>query len=196
MLELPVDLTAEQRRSIVSDFERGRSHLVYVLTCKLSHWHTLPWSICGLVHHDQQRARDQWELICDRTAPGDIANVPNKTVQRLFSEPCLQQAELWTGGSDIMSEECKDFCAVLAPLAYLYTAERAVEGQHAKTKRSTQAAPSHSVTYVSLLLRLPEMRQFLLQEPDFVKDLACASSHCRSYSKAMHALGMWQHPAR
>ena len=71
-----------------------------------------------------------------------------------------------------MSQACSDLSLLLAPLAYMYTAERAVEARHAKIQRATRAAPFHSVTFVSLLLRMPEMRMLLMANPDFVKDLA------------------------
>ena len=160
------------------------------MTCKLAHWYTLPWSSCGLMRHDQQRARKQWDHICGNNKPDHV--IANKTVQRLFSEPYLQKSELWAASEYIMSQACSDMSLLLAPLAYMYTAKRAVEAQHAK-QRATRETPFHSVTCVSLLLRMTKMRMLLMANPDFVKDLALCSSEFQSYNKAMHALGMWYH---
>eukprot|EP00969_Alexandrium_andersonii_P051404 2258406-Alexandrium_andersonii.AAC.1 len=57
------------------------------------------------------------------------------------------------------SQTCAAFRAAVAPLAFVFTAERRVEAQRAKTQRRARGSPFHSAPYMSLELRLPEIRE-------------------------------------
>jgi hypothetical protein len=43
VMSLPADITEQQRRVLVTEFESGRGHLSFYFTLKLSHWTEPPW---------------------------------------------------------------------------------------------------------------------------------------------------------
>ena len=53
---LPADLSDQERLSILTDFERSRSHLAFTFTLKFSHWQSSPWCIFALAHYDPNKA--------------------------------------------------------------------------------------------------------------------------------------------
>ena len=42
---------------LVSDFERGRSHIEAILRLKLDFWQRLPWAMCGMASSDPAEAQ-------------------------------------------------------------------------------------------------------------------------------------------
>ena len=90
----------------------------------------------------------------------------------LMEEPVFSQGEAWYEGEDMLPDNVRDFAAVVLPLANVYTAERPVEAQHAKTNRRASSARFHSVVYMSLELRLLEIRTLMQSKSAYVKRLA------------------------
>ena len=65
-----------------------------------------------------------------------------------------------------------------------FTVERPVEGDHATVHKEIRLAPNHTEALVSLGKRLPEMRSFLLSEPERLPMLA---QHVQSARAPLHA---------
>ena len=51
------DLSDEDAQSIMVEFERGKGHLMAVLTEKLKQWDVMPWQIAALGQKDADKAR-------------------------------------------------------------------------------------------------------------------------------------------
>ena len=60
MKDLPRNLPTLDFRKIITDFERGRTHLLHVIAAKLQYLFVLPCCVIGLAHHDAERARQYW----------------------------------------------------------------------------------------------------------------------------------------
>ena len=58
-------LSHEQRALLTSDFERGRAHLLFLVTLRLGHWGEAPWAVFAAAHADPDIARMAVEL-CQR----------------------------------------------------------------------------------------------------------------------------------
>lgn len=51
-------LTTAEWTGLLSEFNRGKSHLVYIVTLKMAHWQELPWLLCQVGHYDETIARE------------------------------------------------------------------------------------------------------------------------------------------
>ncbi|CAE7467856.1 unnamed protein product, partial [Symbiodinium sp. CCMP2592] len=190
----PPDLPAEERTTVVQDFEMGRSFLTAVLTLKTSHFRSFPWCAAGLAHNDQERAREVWNRIRCLSEEGPEAVRLRKHLPRLFSPDVLQQGDQWCCGADLTS--CPLFAAEVAGLALIPTAERRVESQHARAQKGSKKSPCHSPAYMSLQIRAKDLREAMCGNPkDFVAQLAPCVNQCRSYKKAVPAMRLGLHPA-
>ena len=49
---MPPGLSAQERRSVVEDFETARVHVIISYVVKCTFWEDAPWIVVGLAHHD------------------------------------------------------------------------------------------------------------------------------------------------
>ena len=76
---------AEQEwANLVLDMERGKNHVLYVLTLKLQHWQELPWYLCILAHTDEAVARRGAANILDRFDRGNLGHLHHCLTQAFF----------------------------------------------------------------------------------------------------------------
>ena len=192
MLQMPRDLSADDRYMVVQDFERGRCQLLYTFTLKMTHWSEPPWLLCGIAHHQCDKAIATLEkvLSSDSTHPA----VLELREPMLWSEICTFCSE-----PALMSNRESSMPllrALIAKHCMAFTAERRIEGKHAATQRGVRTAPHHSVPYISLEHRQKEIREAIRKKPEFLSELAGALvNKARSPRLAVKALGLATHPA-
>eukprot|EP00969_Alexandrium_andersonii_P184542 8152808-Alexandrium_andersonii.AAC.1 len=63
LAKLPADLGEQARAQIISDFERGRSHLGFTLSAKLAHWQSPPWCMYAMAHREPHVAAAAYEKV-------------------------------------------------------------------------------------------------------------------------------------
>lgn len=81
-------ISREERHTIVSDFEQGKSHIIFVLVLKTSHFQEPPWLVYGLGHLDDTKA-----MKClDRCLQSACAH---PFAARLLAEPLVEEARAW-----------------------------------------------------------------------------------------------------
>ena len=83
-------LSADQWATYAAEFSKGKSHIVYIITLKTSHWQQLPWALCVLGHYDEEVARSGSRSILRQfaTCPDAGAN------HRLTMSVCSPNANL------------------------------------------------------------------------------------------------------
>ena len=62
-LKLPSDLSKEERKTILTEVESGKNHLMFYFQLKLHYFTKPPWSIFGVGHPDPARALHAAELL-------------------------------------------------------------------------------------------------------------------------------------
>ena len=190
--KLPAQLTDAQRRELLHDYELGRSYLLTVFVLKLSHWQCMPWRAAALAYPEVDRARTIWPEVVYVAEHGTLHE--KESLQVLLEEPVFSEGTLWHEGSDLCAVE--HFMAVVGGLALTPTAERRIEGQHAKTQRASKKAPNHSPAYISVQLRSADMRWRACANPhEFVSTLAPLVHKCRTYKGTARQVLLCRHPA-
>ena len=137
---LPATLTAAQRAACLHEFELGRAHLVFVFVLRLSHWESDDFLIFGCAHHDPVVGK-RWlrrSLVCASD---------QRLYQRLRAGVLYDEANLWLDGEDLT--ELRVLAGFLGELRFAWTAERHIEGEHARVLTHKQELSS-KVVWVEL----------------------------------------------
>ena len=123
LAQLPNDITAESRALFLQDFERGRSHIVFIVNLRLDHWRQAPWCVFGCAHPDTEKSKACIER-CLRL-PAD-----NKLVQELQAPDMREDIQKYLAGEELAQlSTLRNF---LGKLYFCPIAERAIEGEHAQ----------------------------------------------------------------
>lgn len=192
LLDLPPNISEEQRLMIIGDFERGRVQLVTQFTLKLAHYSHPPYCIMGLAHNEPAVRAN-----CLRKLQASLHPHP-RAAQFRESASLMQEAELFLERDCSFPPELTSMPALRA-LAAEYRlalcAERCVEAPHARTKREVARAPSHSEPFTSLAHRMQDLTAYLgLAQAHFqeVSELLLRVRHGRH---ACETLGLGAHPS-
>lgn len=188
LCEMPSDITESDRAELLVEFEKGRAHLVFTMTLKLSHWSEPPWLVFAAAHHK--------------------ASVSRAAVARSLRAQCTHERYLKLQSSEIADEarqyisdaapdvfELPALASYLGELRFAYTAERLVEGSHAMVHRAVMPAPSHSAPYVSFSKRVGEIRAALGDGTEALAAFAQLLHMARSPAKALKQLNLSDHPS-
>lgn len=101
--------------------------------------------------------------------------------------------EVGTGG-DGSGEACKAFQAFRGALRFTWTAERAVEGEHARLHKRGRAAPNHSVRYLSFARRVQELSKHIQADPSVIVRLGELLANHPTALQMVLQLGLERHP--
>ena len=187
VVQLPPDINAGSRRSLLQEFDAARAHLSFYFVVKLSHLNQFPWKILQLSHAD--------ELVAQTALRSALASDhPHPRLQTLRG-PLRQQCLAWLTGADIFSDELVDLCTFVGEMRFIPTSERPIEGQHAKTHKQGLGRPNHSEHYQSYHLRAPELARDLEALPENLKRFAAFAQCARNHRCACRAVGLLNHPA-
>lgn len=119
---LPATLSAQERATCLQEFERARAHLFFVFTLRFRHWQVAPWMVFGCAHHHIETAK-MWVRRC-------LASTSQHAYMLRLRGELRAEAEAWLAGDDL--EELQLLSGFLGELRFALTAERAIEGEHAK----------------------------------------------------------------
>lgn len=194
--KLPPGLDDAQRATIIIDYERGRSHVVFLMTLKLSHWLTPPWCMYALAHHIPSRAAAAYERL--RATPLDAETHP--AVRELLTGQLHGQFETWYAdhgccfslddGADALIEmRCK-----LAEFRLAPSADRMIERLHAESQKSTKRAPHHNESYISMTHRLPFIFAEIDKRPAVLEEFAQDMRRSPRPKGIATDLGLSSHP--
>ena len=103
------------------------------------------------------------------------------------------EAEEFVDGTQV--QELPLFAEFVGVLMFAYSAERIIESQHAEMHRFAAGAPSRSVAYDNLGRRLPEIKERLNSDTNFLQDLGSKLDLARSPRRTVEALGVATHPS-
>ena len=205
------DLSGEQARSLLAEFNHGARGVCAIMTAKLSHFETLPWLLAGLTHVDPQKARcaaaaclakygeamhEQQQLDLDAVI---------KARHHPLTEQCLKQGSIVRadiGRFAVGEIELKDMTAQsleLLPLRFCPCAERVIESKHAGIKSSLKLGArkrTSSATSVSLYSgRLHEFEARMRGEPGLIKSFLDAVERVRSPKEQAAVFQILEHPS-
>ena len=192
-LDLPSTLSANERMSILTDFESARNHILYYFHLKLQYWQEPPWCLFGMAHKSGEVA-----LQCEAKARASSCTHPR--VQRIKQEPLQSQIQVWrsrggTFGPEHEPDDLPELRAFLCELRLASLNSRYVEAEHAKVQVGLRKAPRHSDAYVSLLRRMPGLTKELKANPHILPLLADKLQKVRHGKDAVQVLGLSGHPA-
>ena len=184
---LPAGLEPAQRRSIIQEFDRARTHLSFYFALKLTHLQHMPWKILQMAHFNeviaQMVAREALESTCS-----------HPLVQKLQG-PLRVMCERWLSGQSLFEPGMLELQKFIASLLIVPTSERAVEGQHAKVHRHGLGRPSHTEHFQSYFVRSCEMAQSLESGELSLESFAWYCQAARNHTEACACVGLSGHPA-
>jgi hypothetical protein len=157
-------LSDEQWREVVTDFEHGRAHMQTLLAIKLSAWDRLPWLLCGLAHHDEGVARScaaRAALLFDST-PAAVSHMHHAITSAFLSREApggrapaaslRDDLDKFVGGEALVNLSPRLLSAV-AKLKFIPVVERDMEAKHKDVKHVLASLTRHSAARVSLAIR-------------------------------------------
>ena len=186
LVGLPSDLPLPARTELVLGFESARSHIMFALSLRLGHWQSAPWSLCAVAHH-------RHEVLVAALRAGLECRHPHSFCMA-FQRPGLRAEAVAVVNGNAALSECHELAEYVGTLRMVPTAERRVEGLHARIHKMTIAAPHAKVPYLSFGLRCQEMSAALSEKPALIEDLAKHLEVVRS-SHVLKELDFGAHPA-
>ena len=192
VMNMPPSISQAERLAIISDFENGRSHVMFQMALKMSHWQTFPWASFGASSQDEEKSKQ----ILEQTLASDCAHprvqcVKSELLQEQIAEFMEDPQRLFLSPDPVFLKNLREWFAISRLVSVV---ERRIEGKHAASAKEVKRAPHHSCPYVSLLHRIGEITTAFKQEPDTIKDLAECLLSARSGLAAVKLLNLDQHP--
>ena len=135
MTTLPRDIDAAARASLLDEYQRGKSHLLFVLSMRLQHWRVAPWSIFGCAHLNTRTSKD-----FVRRSLG-LASQHPLVLEFQTGELAEQANHYLAEGSNL--KELPLLSQFFSKLLFCPIAERPVEGDHAQARPASSIIPSH-----------------------------------------------------
>ena len=185
---LPNDITREERAELVDEFDAGRSHLCFYLSLKATALEEFPWKVCALAHTDEETAKDALRECLAFQGPLD------SRLTRLQG-PLRPACDRWLAGDSLSGPGMLDLALLISELRFIPVNERPAEGLHRQTKLYGRNRPNHSVPFMSLKQRMPELKQLLHVKPVALHDLAALCDVVHNNWLCVSTLGLKSHPA-
>ena len=186
-VDLPESLPEECRAACLLDFERGRGHLTFQLTLKLSCFLQPPLALLGLGHHDPANPNSPREVMQRCLA----SECRHPQIVQLSEGSLREEADLFIQGEDLSLLENLEL--FVASFRFAWGTERKVEGGHAQVHMYAAGRRNRTEATDSLALRLAEIKKVLTSEDttSFIKCIQVA----RNPQKLIAQLGLSRHPA-
>ena len=189
---MAADISAAEQASIVSDFERGRCHILFQLSLKLTHWQQQPWASYALASMDASVALQAVQnVLASRNHHHQITRLQQPCIRSELEAFQADPSKFWESSD---TEYLLNIRQVFASMRLAFSAERRIEGKQATSKKGISHAPHHSTPYVSLLHRLPDLEAALRCDHDFLMRFALQLSKVKSGRAAVRLLGLHHHP--
>ena len=184
---LPAGLEPAQRRSIIQEFDRARTHLSFYFALKLTHLTQMPWKILQIAHAN--------EIIAQMAAHEALESTCAHPLVQKLQGPLRVMCERWLSGHTLFEPGMLQLQQFIASLRIVPTSERAVEGQHAKVHRHGLGRPSHTEHFQSYFVRSCEMAQSLESGRLSLESFAWYCQAARNHNEACTCVGLSGHPA-
>ena len=184
---LPADVSQRQRRHIMQEFDRARTHLSFYFTMKLSHLQEMPWKVLQVSHSS--------EIIAQIAARDALTSDCQHVLSEKLRGPLRQSCEQWLEGNPLFSPGNIELQKFVGSLRFVPTSERAIEGQHAKVHRHGLGRPNHTEHFQSFFVRSAEMAQAMMNEVMPLERFAWYCQAARNHHEASVAVGISGHPA-
>ena len=192
LLKMPARIPDADRAAIINDFENGRVHILLQLALKMSHWQAYPWAAYGAACCDEiQSPRILEAALASRNSHPQAEMLQNQSTQEEAESFMEDPATLFESKDPHYLPELRRWFGAVRSISVV---ERRVEGKHATSKKGVSRAPHHSCPYVSLLHRVGEIKNFLEQVPDSIKQLAQEIELVKSGLNAVKLLNLDMHP--
>ena len=178
--------------NIISDFERARAHVRYVLAMKLQHWQELPWAVCGLALLDEAAAM-RWAGKILTTFDECAVDILHHAVTLKFLKvggPLRSMVELFAAGTAL--RHLPGLHDEVMKLRFIPCTERSVEAPHSRILRKLSHR-NHGPLSVSLAIRTNDIIDNF-SSPEKFKQLASIAAEVRKVRKIPDLLGLAKHP--
>ena len=174
---------AEDVSLLLAEFEAARGGLLFNLALKLQPVMEPPLLMFGIAHHNMDKAKASLRVCL----AADSLEGPMADLKR---EPVLAEAHAWVEGDDI--DNLPALAALRSRLRFAYSVERQIEGQHAAMHHYIRKARNHSLPYVSLKHRFPELKAKIAEET-FFRQLSSSLHQVRNPKLCADMLGLGGH---
>ena len=183
VLSMSGSVSQEEQGVLLGEFEQGRAALLFNLSLKTTAMCLPPLLVFGVGHVDPHHARDALRRCLESDNDEGL-------MQELKSPCLLAEAREFLDGQHLANLD--RLAAFVGKVRFASCVERAIEGEHAGIHQSIRKAPHHSVAYVSLKRRLPDLK-IRLRDPEFFQELSLLLQAARNPKLAVQALGMGDH---
>ena len=192
IMNMPPTIAQAERSAIISDFENGRSHILFQMALKLSHWQAFPWQAWGASCQDEETAVKIAEatLACDCGHPL-VVSAKEDPVREELLQFIADPAALFLNEDAKHLNHLREWLAISRTVSIV---ERKIEGKHAASAKEVKRAPHHGCPYVSLLHRIGEIKVVLKSMPACIAELAEGIQNARSGHAAVKLLNLDLHP--
>ena len=184
---LPANISQEDRRVIVQEFDRARTHLSLYFTLKLSHLQEMPHLILQVSHCN--------DVTAQQALPRVLSSRNSHPLVQKLQGPLRRACDRWLDGAPLTDPRQAPLVNLAASLRFIPTSERPIEGQRAKIHRQGLGRPNHTEHFQSYYVRSGEMARALETGGLSLQNFAWYCQAARNQYKACVAVGLSGHPA-
>ena len=184
--KLPRDIGDDTRAVCLAEFERGRGHIIFRVTLKISNYRVPPGLAFAIAHNDVGKSRGAVK-VCLET------RCDHAKMLELQSEPIRSEAIEYIEGVSLA--ELPHFKAFRAKLRWGFSAERKGEAGHATVNLRALRGRNRTEAFDSLALRLWRLKTNFKNDPTYVATFLESLDDGRSPEKLVESLNLGGHPA-
>jgi hypothetical protein len=173
----------------------SEAYLQLGLEVKFDFWGRLPWKLCGLAHHDQDDARQVAAevLVSFDEFFGDDPSYVHHALSVVFlAKTGLLRAQVLAFAEG--GPMGRELFAEVAKLRFIPVVERSIEAKHSLITRRVQKN-FRTGRVVSLILRVPDLKETMRRDNDFILRFAEIFTKVRNPKQAASLLGISSHPS-
>ena len=193
-LQMTVGLSQDEQSKARLDWTRLKGQLKMQLELKLMPFSSLPLSILGLGHWDEQKARElMWRAAAEYEAltPEEQESAHPLTKHVFASGARVELVKFLQGQS---AETLPSLMKIRRRSLWCPVLEQSIERKHAQLHARIKAAPNHSAPYVSITERAPELTDLMSREASAINSFSAICADIRQPVLVAQALGLLAHP--
>ena len=185
--KLPSALSEQERCTLLAEWERGRTHVLSTMILKNQYMTLPPFRALAISHPSKIISYNAWFACVHSPCKHPIVEALQN------AEMIAQAARFYSGEVSDDDLSVRRFQEYRGSLRFVWTAEKMVEGEHAKFHKRGLHAPNHSVRYMNFGNRVKELKKMIAKDPFVIQDLA---EHVNSNGplEMLKSLGLGKHP--
>ena len=194
-LTMTSGLSQDEQSKARLDWSRLKAQLKMQLELKLMPFSSLPLSILGLGHWDEQKARElMWRAAGEYEAlsPQD-REAAHPLTKQVFSGDVREELVRFLQGQDAQS--LPSLMKIRLRSLWCPVLEQSIERKHAQLHARIKSAPHHSPPYVSLTERGPELTALMGRDASAIEAFSAICADIRQPILVAEALGLLAHPS-